>query len=130
MKTSKIQKPKKTWFSFFSFLCALSLLHQAFYVVTIFMLILVETKLRESLYQVWCHLLKAFRIQRFQNQFCSARFAEEWAVEDKKHLLINTCNIFLDKFLFSWLWLLICMQVVGDAVGEIDYFSLILEMFK
>lgn len=51
-------------------------------------------------------------------------------VEDKKHLLVNTCNFVLDKFPFLWLSLLISMQVVGDKIGEIDYFGLILEMLE
>lgn len=76
-----------------------------------------ETKLRKSLYQGVIAHLKNFhiqrgfsissQIQRFQKQFCSARFAEEWAVENKKHLLIDTCNFVLGKFPFPWLSLLI-----------------------
>jgi len=59
------------------------------------MLISVETKLRKSLYQgvispptnfhnQW-GISISFQVQRFQKQFCSARFAEERVAEDKKH---------------------------------------------
>lgn len=99
-----------------------------------------ETKFRKALYHgvlsppknfhIQWGISISFQIERFQKQFCSARFAEEWVIEDKNHLLINTCNFILGKFPFPWLSLLIYMQVVGDNRGETDYCSLILEMLE